>query len=555
MASVLSLLDLDQAREFYARGWWQPNTMYMQLRDWAERQPDRYALRDAQSRLTYREALQWVDAVARDLHEAGLRVGDRVSLWLPSRVESALILLACSRMGYVCSPSMHRDYTCADIHALLKRTKSAAFFGQAGYGADAGVENIFTRLDDLPSLKKIYSLPLLTPDGRHADPHERFGGLTVAAPIDLPFSTSPDRIVYLAFTSGTTGLPKGVMHSDNTLLSNGRAIARDFKFDEKTIVYTLSPMSHNMGTVALVTTLACGGELVVHSPIDNKPAIDRIIETRATYLVGVPTHAIDLLADARQRGLTRLGEVTSFQLAGSPIPAETVRTLLSLGITPQNCFGMTENCSFQYTRPDDPPEIIINTCGRPCEGFELALWDPDNSDREVAVGEVGELGAKGCCLMLGYFDDQDNTERSFNKLGWFITGDLGQLDPKGNLRIVGRKKDLIIRGGHNIHPARIENLAMHHDAISKAAAFPVADPRLGEKVCLAVITKDNVKLDGYHVLAHLHRLGLSKYDMPEYYLQLESFPLTASGKILKRKMVEDVASGKLTPEPVRFRSG
>ena len=308
-----------------------------------------------------------------------------------------------------------------------------------------------------------------------------------------------------------------------------------------------------MGTVGLVTTLACGGELVVHSPIDKVATLDRIVETRATYLIGVPTHAIDILAEARRRGLTRLGDVSCFQLAGSPIPAETVRALLALGVIPQNCFGMTENCSFQYTRPGDPPETVINTCGRPCDGFELALWDPENRDREVAVGEVGELGAKGCCLMLGYFDDQDNTERSFNGQGWFMTGDLGQLDPEGNLRIVGRKKDLIIRGGHNIHPARIENLAMHHDAVFKAAAFPVADPRLGEKVCLAVVAREDAKVTGGDVLAHLHKLGLSKYDMPEYYIQMDSFPLTASGKILKRKMAEAVASGALVPEPIRFQ--
>ncbi|MFT4115388.1 class I adenylate-forming enzyme family protein [Bradyrhizobium sp.] len=555
MAQLLSLLDLDDTRRFYASGWWRQDTMYMLLRQWAERQPDHYAIRDTESRITYREALAWVDAIAADLHEAGLRPGDRVSIWLPSRIESVLILLACSRMGYVCNPSLHRDYTGREIRALLERVSTSAFFAQPGYGADADRCDIFDLVVDLPQLKKVYRLPPLSAAPLDGAPTSRCGISRAAARHDLPFSSSPDRVMYLAFTSGTTGLPKGVMHSDNTLLSNGRAIARDFSFDVDTVVYTISPMSHNMGTVALVTTLSCGGELVVHSPHDGKRTLDRILETGATYLIGVPTHAIDLLAEVHRRGLPRIGKASAFQLAGSPIPGETVRALLALGITPQNCFGMTENCSFQYTRPGDSSEIIIDTCGRPCDGFELKLWDPENADREIAVGETGELGGRGCCLMLGYFDDQANTERSFNRDGWFMTGDLGQMDEHGNVRIVGRKKDLIIRGGHNIHPAKIEDLAMRHGAVFKAAAFPVADARLGEKVCLAVVSKDRAAIDPTELLIHLDRMGLSKFDMPEYFIQLDSLPLTASGKVLKRKLAEDASQGRIKPEPIRFDPG
>jgi acyl-CoA synthetase len=552
MAQTLSLLDLDEARRFYEEGWWQNATMYMTLRDWTTRHPDRYFLRDTESRLTYSEALQWVDAIAADLDASGLRTGDRVSIWLPSRAESVLVLLACSRMGYVCNPSLHRDYTCKEIRALLQRVSSAAFFAQPGHGADADRHDIFEIVSDLSALKKVYRLPPLTPAEQAKNPVDRCGGLSTAGKTSLPYATSPDRIIYLAFTSGTTGLPKGVMHSDNTLLSNGRAIAKDFGFDHDTVVYTISPMSHNMGTIGLVTTLACGGELVVHSPLDGKRTLDRIIETGATYLIGVPTHAIDLLADVHRRGLDRIGRASAFQLAGSPIPAETVRALLALGVTPQNCFGMTENCSFQYTRPGDAPEIIINTCGRSCDGFELKIWDQGNPDHEAKIGETGEIGGRGCCLMLGYFDDQTNTEKSFNRDGWFMTGDLGQIDEHGNVRIVGRKKDLIIRGGHNIHPAKIEDYAMRHAAVFKAAAFPVADLRLGEKVCLAVVGKSNDEIDAADLLAHLDRMGLSKYDMPEYFIQLDAFPLTASGKILKRRLVEDVSTGMIRPHPVRF---
>jgi acyl-CoA synthetase len=553
MNTVLSLQDVDRSRSFYERGYWTAETMYMRLRGWAERQPEHFFLRDSNSRLTYREALQWTDAIAASLHEAGVRPGQRVSIWLPSQVESVLILLACSRMGYVCNPSLHRDYTCADVVALLERAGSAALFAQPGYGADSADKDVFGMLGDLKALKKAYRVPALSTAATKS-PSIRCGSIEANANDAPPFSTHPDRVMYLAFTSGTTGLPKGVMHSDNTLLSNGRAIAKDFGFDAATVIYTLSPMSHNMGTIGLVTTLACGGEFVVHTPLDAKRTLDRILETKATYLIGVPTHAIDLLAEMHRRGLDRLGNVTSFQLSGAPIPGETVRALMALDITVQNCFGMTENCSFQYTKPGDPAETIINTCGRSCDGFELKLWKQDNCDEEVTPGEIGELGGRGSCLMLGYFNDQAATENSFSRDGWFMTGDLGQMDEHNNVRIVGRKKDLIIRGGHNIHPARIEDFTMRHAQVMKAAAFPIADMRLGERVCLAVVLKERGSIGPEALLAHLDRMGLSKYDMPEFFIEMESFPLTASGKVLKRRLVELAKAGSIQPHPVRWQA-
>lgn len=553
MNTMLTLQDIERARFFYERSYWRADTMYSLFRATAERTPDRFALRDTNSRLTFRAALEWVDAIAQDLHDADVRPGERVSLWLPSRVESALIFLACSRMGYVCNTSLHRDYTCKEIVALLERIGSVAFFAQPGYGADSSDKDIFQLVEKLPHLKKVYRVEPLRPEISDGDMPSRCGGIVRGSGASLPWSSKPDCIVYLAFTSGTTGQPKGVMHSDNTVLSNARAIVKDWGFDRDTVVYSLSPLSHNIGTVGLAVSLVCGGEFSAHSPLDAKRTLDRIIETGATYLLGVPTHAIDLLSEARRRGLTRLGQANAFQLGGSPVPPTTVQGLMDMGVKTQNAFGMTENCSFQYTRPEDSPETIANTCGRPCDGFEIKLWREDHRDEEASQGQIGELGGRGACLMLGYFNDQTNTEMSFNKHGWFMTGDLGRLDENGNLQIVGRKKDLIIRGGHNIYPARIEDYTMRHAAVAKAAAFPIPDERLGERVCLAVILRSKGALAATDMLKHLNDQGLSKYDMPEFYLELESFPLTPSGKVLKRRFVELVTQGELKPQPVRWQ--
>jgi acyl-CoA synthetase len=286
-------------------------------------------------------------------------------------------------------------------------------------------------------------------------------------------------------------------------------------------------------------------------PMGMKP-LDWILETGATYVMGVPTHAIDLLADMKQRGMTHLGRVKTFYMAGSIIPPATARAFLDMGVKPQNVYGMSENGSHQYTMPDADVATITTTCGKACSGYETRLWSPVNPDVEATPGEVGEIGTRGALLTLGYFDNQTATENSFNASGWFMSGDLGRFDTGGNLQIVGRKKDLIIRGGHNIHPTYIENLAIKHPLVLQAAAYAVADERLGERVCLAVVTREERALTGPELLAHLDAEGLSKYDMPEYFIALDAFPLTASGKILKRELVEWTRNGRLKPDPVRW---
>jgi len=543
--TLLTLHDPEAARRYYAEGLWRADTLYTLLRDHAARRPDDFALRDGTTRLTWRALLALVDAVAADLDEAGLKRGERVAVWLPNRVEAVAVLLAASRQGCVCNPSLHQNYTVAEIVALLARTRAAGLFAQPGYGADARTADIFSAVADLPSLRRVYTL------GDSPTSAARFPRTRSPLPLP-PADTNPDKITYLAFTSGTTGTPKGVMHSDNTLLANARAMVEDWHHDERTILLSLSPLSHHIAAVALAQSLAAGMELVVNAPPPGMTPLDWILETGASYVMGVPTHAMDILGEMRRRDLDTLGAVRTFYMAGSPIPREVAQSFLDRGIVPQNVYGMSENSSHQYTRPGDKAETIVATCGRACRAYEIRLWDQENPDLEVGPGEIGEIGGRGACLMLGYFDNQEATEESFNREGWFMSGDLGRFDAEGCLEIVGRKKDLIIRGGHNIHPAKIEDLAMRHPAVARTAAFAVADRRLGEKVCLSVIFHEGAGAEPDELLAHLHGAGLSRYDMPEYFIAMTAYPLTASGKILKRELVEWAKSGRIAPLPVRW---
>ena len=538
---ILTLLSIDRIEQHTAAGHWRDRTIYMEAAEHALRAPGTFAVRDQFRRLTYRELIDAADRLAAEMAAGGIRAGQRIAVWLQSRVEIAVAMLACSRNGYVCCPSLHRDHTVLEVKALLQRIRATVLIAQPGYGADAERHDIFALAAELPFLKLTYRLA--TSATFDAPP-----ALSAAAPCH-----DPNRVIYLPFTSGTTGEPKGVMHSDNTLLANARALASDWTFGPRSVIYTFSPLSHNLGFGAMIAAFAAGGELVVHGLPRASSPVDRLIETGATFLFGVPTHAIDLLTEMRSRGMQQLGDVRGFRISGAATPSAVIAELLRRGLMPQSGYGMTETCSHQYTLPTDDRDVIAQTCGRSCSGYEIRIWDQDNPDIELPVGQIGQIGGRGASLMLGYFDDQMATEESFNSSGWFMTGDLGSLDQNGCLRIVGRKKDIILRGGHNIYPARIETLALRHPDVEKAVAFPIADARLGERICLAVVMRDGTELRTDALMEHLDALGLSHYDMPEYMLFLDQLPLTASGKVTKRELVKWVEEGRHTPVPVRHQ--
>lgn len=547
MNTLLTLFNTDHLEEYSRAGFWRDETFYDLVQGHAARTPDRVAVRSASGDITYGKLIGLVDAFADDLATAGIAQGQRVAVWLPSRPEIIVALLACSRNGYICCPSLHRDHTVGDILDLLNRMRAAAVVAEVGYGADANKHDLFARLGEIQTLRKVHRLERSTAGRAHGIVAP--GGTASPAP-----KGNPNTILYLAFTSGTTGTPKGVMHSDNTLLANARALAADWNINETSVVYSLSPLSHNLGFGAMIMALGMGGQIVVHDLPRGASLVDRLIETGATFLVGVPTHAIDLLAEVKARNLSGIGKLQGFRISGAQAPQELVAELIARGIIPQSGYGMTETCSHQYTLPNDDPKLIVESCGRSCPGYEIRIFDREDPNRELPPRQIGQIGGRGASLMLGYFDGQRSTEESFNRDGWFMTGDLGWVDEQGYLRITGRKKDVIIRGGHNIYPAKIEALASTHSAIQRVAAVPVPDQRLGERVCLAVMVRPGMSIDPQDILKHLDDVGLSKYDMPEFFLRVDEIPLTASGKVRKRDLADWIAKGRVKPEAVRFQA-
>jgi acyl-CoA synthetase len=545
---MLTLLSYQKAKEYYAAGYWQDDTFYSLLVKHAKDKGDSFALRDGSKRITWKSLLQWVDSISEVLHQAGLQQGDRVAIWLPSRVESVATFLACSRNGYVACPSLHQNYTVNEIIEFIKRSRAAALVLMPGYGANKDTAQFASEAFQLSDMKLVLSVEPVT-EGSVQD----FPAMTQQMNASVDPTHDPDAIVYLAFTSGTTGTPKGVMHSSNTLLANGRAMVQEWMYPDSTVILSLSPMSHHIGTVGLEQWIVGGYEIVLNHLPEKMSIIEWIVLTKTTYLMGVPTHAMNILEALAKNNQSTLGDVKIFYMAGVVIPIEVAQAFLDMGITPQNIYGMTENGSHQFTSPGDDAKTIVETCGRAAYGYQTKIVDQNNSDIDVGIGEVGEIATKGALLMLGYYNNQVATEDSFNRDDWFLSGDLGTLDENGCLRIVGRKKDLIIRGGHNIHPSHIEELSYRHPAVQKCAAFSVPDTRLGEKVALGIILKEGVPtITSEEFLYHLYVTGLSKYDMPEYFGIFNAFPLTASGKILKREIQEQYQSGAIQLTPVRF---
>jgi len=174
-----------------------------------------------------------------------------------------------------------------------------------------------------------------------------------------------------------------------------------------------------------MSSIAVGGQFIIHDLPRGRSLYERLLETEASFLFGVPTHSVDLLNELRARKVARLGSVTGFRISGAAATPRVISELMRYGITPQSGYGMTETCSHQYTLPTDDPNLIAETSGRSCAGYEVRIWRQDDPDTQASIGEIGQIGGRGASLMLGYFNDQKATESSFNSTGWFMTGDLG----------------------------------------------------------------------------------------------------------------------------------
>jgi cyclohexanecarboxylate-CoA ligase len=360
-------------------------------------------------------------------------------------------------------------------------------------------------------------------------------------------AADPDDPLNIMFSSGTTGVPKGIMNTTNTQLCSVRAMNEELGLGAGDPWLIVPPMAHNAGWLySFMPGLLSGAPMVFQERFDPYGTLRLLIDHAVHGVFLTPTHAVDVLG-ALAGGADAPGELRYIIIGGAATPPEMKASLRSaLGAEVIAMYGSTENQGATFIRPGSDVTRSDLTVGWPCATNDVAIIDVDRHTL-LPVNEVGEIATRGASTFAGYFDDQSATDAAFNDDGWFLTGDLGYLDSAGALRMTGRRKELIIRGGLNIAPDDVELALAEHPALDRVAAVGVPDERLGERVCAVVVTQGEVGLAS--LTDFLRARGVGTHLWPEALLRVETFPQTDIGKIqrgqLRDLVLAAVESGTL----------
>ena len=509
-------------------------TIGANLRRIAAQHPDTDAVIDIASgaRFTYAQFDAAVDRLAGALIAAGLAKGERVGVWSPNNAEWVLLQYATARAGIVLV-NINPAYRSHELSYALAQSGCRWLFTVEQFkGSDyrAMIDSVREALPDLERL-----IFLATPDWDRL--------LTSSADVDLAAreaSLSFDDPINIQYTSGTTGFPKGATLTHHNILNNGFFIGEGCRYTAADRVCIPVPFYHCFGMV--LGNLACtthAATIVIPAPSFDPAASLRAVETeKCTSLYGVPTMFIAELAlpDFASYDLSTL---RTGIMAGSPCPVEVMRRCMDeMHMTEVTiCYGMTETSPVSaQTATDDPVEKKVGTVGRVHPHVEVKIVDPDTG-LLVPRGEPGEMCTRGYSVMLGYWDEPAKTSAAIDAAGWMHTGDLATLDSDGYLNIVGRIKDMIIRGGENVYPREIEEFLYTHPDIVDVQVIGVPDVRYGEEIMAWVQLRDGACLDA-SALRDFCRDKIAHYKIPRYVHVVESFPMTITGKIQKFVMRE-----------------
>jgi cyclohexanecarboxylate-CoA ligase len=531
-----------------ARGFWRDRTINDELDACVAACPDKLALVALRveagdtRRFTYRELATMADRIAVGLHRLGVRRNDVVAMQLPNGWPFTALYLACSRIGAVANPLMpifrERELTFMLGHGEAKVLVVPSRF--RGFDHAAMARGLQTAL---PTLERVVVVDDDGPDG--------FGTLLAgpawerepdAAAILAGSRPGPDDVTQLIYTSGTTGEPKGAMHSANTLMSNIVPYAERMRLGADDVVLMASPMAHQTGFMyGLMMPVVLRARAVLQDVWDPARAAALIRAEGVTFTMASTPFLTDLTRVVGETG-SAVPTLRTFLCAGAPIPGPLVeRARATLGTKIVSAWGMTENGAVTTIELDDDDERACNTDGRPLPGVELKVADPDG--RELPRGESGRLLIRGCSNFGGYLKrpQLNGTDAE----GWFDTGDLARMDDRGYIRISGRSKDVIIRGGENIPVFEIESLLYRHPAVAQVAIVAYPDERLGERACAVVVPKPGQSIDFAGMVAFLGEQKVAKQYVPERLVVREAMPATPSGKIQKFRLREMLREGTL----------
>jgi cyclohexanecarboxylate-CoA ligase len=512
--------------------------------------PDRQALvaynvgDETRTVLSYRELDRIVTRMAAGLASLGVEKSEVVSCQLPNWWQMTALYLACVRIGAILNPLMP-IFRERELGFMLGHAQSRVLIVPKvfrGFDYAAMVEGLRGELPDLQHILVI---------GGEGD--NDFAQVLLDQPWETRLDTRAlfaqrrlggDDVVQLLYTSGTIGAPKGVLHTSNTLFSNVRAYADRLHLNSEDIIFMASPMAHQTGFLyGLMMPVYLQTTAVLQDVWDPLYAVKIIDAEKPAFTMASTPFLADLL-EVAPRHRQELTSLRMFACAGAPIPEALVeRAGTAMNTKIISAWGMTENGAVTTTRPEDDPERAIHTDGLALPYMEVQVVD--SQGHPVPSGTEGNLMVRGGSLFVGYLKRPELYD--VDEHGWFATGDLARMDAQGYIRITGRTKDVVIRGGENVPVVDIENLLYKHPAISSVALVGCPDERLGERVCAYVTLKEGHKeLTLEDVVAFLLEQRLTKTYLPEYLEVLPELPRTASGKIQKFKL-RDQAKGIRIP--------
>jgi fatty-acyl-CoA synthase len=494
-----------------------------------ERFGDREALVSCHQNLrySYAELGEAVDRLARGLPASGLAPGDRLGIWSPNRAEWVLVQYATAKAGIVLV-NVNPAYRTSELEYALRQSGCRALIAAPAFKTSDYAAMIDEVRGELPALEQVVLFD--SPE---------WDSLAAGADAELPVCQFDDPI-NIQYTSGTTGFPKGATLSHHNILNNGYFVAEGCRYTEEDRVCIPVPFYHCfgmvMGNLGATTHGAC--MVIPEAAFDPEATLRAVQDERCTSLYGVPTMFIAELEHPRF-GEFDLSSLRTGIMAGSPCPIDTMRRVVAEMHMEEVtiCYGMTETSPVStQTAADDPLDKRVGTVGRVHPHVEIKVIDPETG-AIVEREQPGELCTRGYSVMLGYWDEPEKTAEVLDRARWMHTGDLAVMDDEGYLRIVGRIKDMVIRGGENLYPREVEEFLYGHPDVADVQVVGVPDPRYGEELMAWIVPRGDARVDRDSI-AEFCQGRIAHQKVPRYVECLDEFPMTVTGKVQKYKLRE-----------------
>ncbi|HCN4712950.1 TPA: medium-chain fatty-acid--CoA ligase [Escherichia coli] len=527
----------EQRRAAYRQqGLWGDASLADYWQQTARAMPDKIAVVDNHgASYTYSALDHAASCLANWMLAKGIESGDRIAFQLPGWCEFTVIYLACLKIGAVSVPLLP-SWREAELVWVLNKCQAKMFFAPTLFKQTRPVDLFLPLQNQLPQLQQIVGVDKLAPATSSLSLSQIIADNT---PLTTAITTHGDELAAVLFTSGTEGLPKGVMLTHNNILASERAYCARLNLTWQDVFMMPAPLGHATGFLHGVTAPFLIGARSVLLDIFTPDACLALLEQqRCTCMLGATPFVYDLL-NLLEKQPADLSALRFFLCGGTTIPKKVARECQQRGIKLLSVYGSTESSPHAVVNLDDPLSRFMHTDGYAAAGVEIKVVD--DARKTLPPGCEGEEASRGPNVFMGYFDEPELTARAMDEEGWYYSGDLCRMDEAGYIKITGRKKDIIVRGGENISSREVEDILLQHPKIHDACVVAMPDERLGERSCAYVVLKaPHHSLSLEEVVAFFSRKRVAKYKYPEHIVVIEKLPRTASGKIQKFLLRKDI---------------